>query len=96
MDDLIDCCIRLMNQPGITAPVNIANPGEFTMLELTELVLGKIGNPSKITHHPLPGDDLKQRQPDITLPKSALDWERQIARPDGLDSAIVYFRRIIG
>ena len=92
VDDLIDGFIRLMNHPGITGPVNIGNPGEFTMLELAELVLGKIGGPSKITHLPLPGDDPKQRQPDISLANSALGWEPKVALADGLDSTIAYFR----
>ncbi|MDB6079799.1 MAG: NAD-dependent dehydratase, partial [Akkermansiaceae bacterium] len=75
VSDLIEGFIRLMNQDAITGPVNIGNPGEFTMLQLAQLVLQKVGGPSKLTFHPLPGDDPKQRQPDITLARSELGWE---------------------
>jgi UDP-glucuronate decarboxylase len=95
VDDLIEGFIRLMNHPSITGPVNIGNPGEFTMLELAELVLRKIGGPSKITHLPLPGDDPKQRQPDISLAKSALGWEPTVPLEQGLDSTIGYFRDLL-
>jgi len=95
VDDLIEGFIRLMNHPSITGPVNIGNPGEFTMLELAELVLKKVGGPSKITHLPLPGDDPKQRQPDITLAKSELGWTPKVSLDAGLDSTIDYFRKLL-
>jgi UDP-glucuronate decarboxylase len=95
MDDLIEGFVRLMNHPSLTGPVNLGNPGEFTMLELAELVLRKIGGPSKIVHLPLPGDDPKQRQPDITLAKKELGWEPKVALEEGLDSAIGYFRKLL-
>ena len=66
VDDLIDGFVRLMNQEKTVGPVNIGNPGEFTMLELAELVLKKVGGKSKVTNLPLPADDPKQRRPDIS------------------------------
>lgn len=95
MDDLIEGFIRLMNHPNLTGPVNIGNPGEFTMLQLAELVLKKVGGPSKITFFPLPGDDPKQRQPDITLARKELGWEPTISLDQGLDATISYFRSLL-
>jgi UDP-glucuronate decarboxylase len=95
VDDLIEGFIRLMNHPSVTGPINIGNPGEFTMLELAELVLKKVGGPSKITFFPLPGDDPKQRQPDITLARKELGWEPKISLDQGLDSTIGYFRKLL-
>ena len=96
VDDLLDGLIRLMHTPeDFIGPVNIGNPGEFTMLELAELVLKKVGGPSKITFLPLPGDDPKQRQPDITLAKSELGWEPKVPLTDGLDATIAYFRKLL-
>lgn len=92
-DDLIDGFVRLMNHPSLIGPVNIGNPGEFTMLELAELVLKKVGGRSKISFHPLPGDDPKQRQPDISLAKSELGWEPKVTLEQGLDPTIDYFRK---
>lgn len=95
VDDLIEGFIRLMNHPSLTGPVNIGNPGEFTMLELAELVLKKIGGPSKISFLPLPADDPRQRQPDITLASSELGWKPKVSLEDGLDPTIDYFRRAL-
>lgn len=95
VDDLIEGFVRLMEHPSMTTPVNIGNPGEFTMLELAELVLKKIGGKSKLTHLPLPGDDPKQRRPDITVAKSELDWQPTVALEDGLDRTIEYFRELL-
>ncbi len=95
VDDLIEGFVRLMNADGITGPVNIGNPGEFTMLELAELVLKKVGGSSKITHLPLPGDDPKQRQPDISLAKEKLGWEPTVKLEDGLDKTIGFFRDVV-
>ena len=77
VDDLIEGFVRLMNQDKTVGPVNIGNPGEFTMLELAELVLKKVGGKSKITNLPLPSDDPKQRRPDITLAKDVLVGNRR-------------------
>ncbi len=95
VDDLIEGFVRLMNTEGVTGPVNIGNPGEFTMLQLADLVLKKVGGPSKITHLPLPGDDPKQRRPDITIAKRDLGWEPTISLDNGLDSTIEYFRKLL-
>ena len=96
VDDLIDGMLRLMDSPAdLTGPVNVGNPGEFTMLELAETVLRLVGSKSKLTFHPLPADDPKQRQPDITLAKSALGWEPKICLEDGLKETVVYFRRLL-
>lgn len=95
VDDLIEGFIRLMNHPSQTGPVNIGNPGEFTMLQLAEQVLKKVGGPSKITFHPLPGDDPKQRRPDITLAKKDLGWEPTVSLDKGLDATIDYFRTLL-
>ena len=92
VDDLIEGLIRLMNQTDQTGPINIGNPGEFTILGLAEQVLEKTQSKSKITFHPLPGDDPLQRQPDIALAKEALDWEPTIALDEGLQKTIKYFK----
>jgi UDP-glucuronate decarboxylase len=96
VDDLIEGFIRLMESDGVTGPINIGNPGEFTMLQLAELVVKKIGGSSKITFHPLPADDPKQRCPDITLAKKHLGWEPKISLDEGLDRTISYFKSVVG
>jgi UDP-glucuronate decarboxylase len=95
VDDLIDGFVRLMNQEKTVGPVNIGNPGEFTMLELAELVLKKVGGKSKVTNLPLPADDPKQRRPDISLAKEALGWEPKVPLEEGLERTIAYFRQAI-
>ena len=95
VDDLIDGFVRLMNQEKTVGPVNIGNPGEFTMLELAELVLKKVGGKSKVTNLPLPADDPKQRRPDISLAKEVLGWEPRVPLEEGLDRTIAYFRQAI-
>ena len=92
VDDLVEGLIRLMNQSDQTGPINIGNPGEFTILELAEQVLKKTQSKSKITFHPLPGDDPLQRQPDITLAKNALNWRPLITLDEGLEKTINYFK----
>jgi UDP-glucuronate decarboxylase len=96
VDDLIEGFIRLMESDGVTGPINIGNPGEFTMLQLAELVVKKIGGSSKISFHPLPADDPKQRCPDITLAKKHLGWEPKISLEEGLDRTISYFKTVVG
>jgi UDP-glucuronate decarboxylase len=93
VDDLIEGFVRLMNAPDLTGPVNLGNPGEFTMLELAKKILSKVGGSSGLTFHDLPGDDPLQRQPDITLARTALEWEPKVALDEGLDRAIEYFRK---
>lgn len=95
VDDLIDGFIRLMNHPTQTGPVNIGNPGEFTMLQLAEQVLKKVGGKSKITFFPLPGDDPKQRRPDITLAQKDLGWQPTVELDQGLDRTIEYFDQLL-
>lgn len=96
VDDLIEGFCRLMNQDQVTGPINIGNPNEFTMLELAEKVIAKVGGSTKLTYHPLPSDDPKQRQPDITLAKNHLDWQPTISLDEGLDRTIAYFRDLLG
>lgn len=93
VDDLIDGMIRLMGSPAdFIGPVNIGNPGEFTMIELAEMVLRLVGGPSRIAFMPLPQDDPKQRQPDISLAKERLGWQPTVILEDGLKETIRYFR----
>jgi UDP-glucuronate decarboxylase len=97
VDDLIDAIVLMMqSRAGFTGPVNIGNPGEFTMLELAEKVLRLTGGKSKIIHQPLPQDDPKQRKPDIALAKSELRWEPKVALEDGLKETIAYFKALMG
>ncbi|MBK7107155.1 MAG: SDR family oxidoreductase [Ignavibacteriae bacterium] len=96
VDDLISGMIKLMNsRDGFTGPVNIGNPGEFTMLELAEKVLQLTDSKSKIVYKPLPQDDPMQRQPDITLAKKELNWEPKIKLEEGLIKTIDYFKTIV-
>jgi len=93
VDDLVEGMIRLMNSPvELTGPVNIGNPGEYTMLELAEAVLKLVGGKSKLVFEPLPSDDPKQRQPDISVAKQHLGWEPKVVLEDGLRETIAYFR----
>ncbi|MBQ1547634.1 MAG: SDR family oxidoreductase [Lachnospiraceae bacterium] len=93
VDDLIEGMIRLMNsRDGFTGPVNIGNPGEFTMKELAEKVIELTGSASKITYKELPSDDPKMRRPDITLAKKELEWEPKIPLEEGLKKTIEYFK----
>ncbi len=92
VDDLVDGFMRFMEQEKIVGPMNLGNPGEFTMLQLAELVLKKVGGKSKITHLPLPSDDPKQRRPDISLAKENLGWEPKIPLEQGIERTIAYFK----
>lgn len=96
VDDLIEGLVRLMGSPKeVTGPVNIGNPGEFTIRELAETVLRKVGGRSRLVMKPLPQDDPRQRRPDIALAKSALGWEPTIGLDEGLDRTIDYFRHFL-
>ncbi len=96
VDDLIEGMVRLMNsRDGFTGPVNIGNPGEFTMIELAEAVIRLTSSESKLVFLPLPQDDPLQRQPDITLAKKELDWEPTINLENGLKKTIEYFKSIV-
>ncbi|MBW7847599.1 MAG: SDR family oxidoreductase [Bacteroidales bacterium] len=93
VDDLVEGMIRMMaTGDDITGPVNIGNPGEFTMLELAEKVIRMTGTSSKIIHQPLPTDDPLQRRPDISLAKQLLDWEPKIMLDEGLKRTIEFFK----
>jgi UDP-glucuronate decarboxylase len=94
VDDLIEGMIRMMDQDLEIGPVNLGNPGEFTVLELAEIVLRLTGSRSKLTFKPLPQDDPARRRPDITKAKSVLGWEPKVALEDGLKETIAHFRRI--
>lgn len=95
VDDLIEGFVRFMNQDNEIGPVNLGNPGEFTMIELAQKVMATVGGDSKISHLPLPGDDPKQRQPDISLAKKVMDWEPQVRLEDGLIKTVEYFRELL-
>ncbi|MET0226466.1 MAG: UDP-glucuronic acid decarboxylase family protein [Dokdonella sp.] len=96
VDDLIDAMVRMMDtEADFTGPVNIGNPTEFTIRELAELVVRLVGGRSQLVFNPLPADDPRQRQPDITLARSALQWEPKIALEDGLRETIRYFRDLL-
>ena len=82
-------------EPGFTGPVNVGNPGEFTMLQLAELVLKHAGGRSKLTHLPAPEDDPRQRKPDIALAQAKLGWAPKVALEDGLKETIAYFRKAL-
>ena len=92
VDDLIEGFVRFMAQTGTVGPLNLGNPGEFTMLELAEQVLKLTKSKSKIIHKPLPADDPRQRRPDITLAKRVLQWEPKVQLAEGLKRTIAYFK----
>ncbi|WP_158812099.1 UDP-glucuronic acid decarboxylase family protein [Beijerinckia sp. L45] len=95
-DDLIEGFRRLMDSgPEITGPINLGNPGEFTMRQLAETILDLTGSTSSIVHEPLPMDDPRQRQPDITLAREKLGWEPTIALKAGLVRTIAYFEALL-
>jgi UDP-glucuronate decarboxylase len=97
VDDLIEGFIRLMASPSdLVGPVNLGNPGEFTIKELAELVIEMTGSKSKIKLLPLPPDDPKQRQPDIGLAKGRLRWEPKVRLREGLKPTIAYFENLLG
>ena len=96
VDDLIEGMVRLMNsRDGFTGPVNIGNPGEFTIKELAEIVIDLTRTDSKIVYEPLPSDDPTQRKPLIDLAKKELDWEPKIMLREGLEKTIKYFKDIL-
>ncbi len=96
VDDLIDGFLRLMDSSDdTTGPINIGNPGEFSMRELAEKVIAITGSKSEISYLPLPQDDPRQRRPDITLAKDVLGWQPTVALDQGLEKTIDYFRQIV-
>lgn len=96
VDDLVEGMIRMMNsREGFIGPVNLGNPGEFTMLELADMVIALTGSKSKIIYQPLPQDDPTQRKPVIDLAKKELDWEPKIVLEEGLKKSIAYFDGVL-
>jgi len=96
VDDLVEGLIRLMNsRPELTGPVNLGNPGEFTIKELAEKVIGMTGSRSKLVYRKLPQDDPTQRQPDITLAKTELGWQPRYSLDEGLKPTIEYFQKLL-
>lgn len=96
VDDLVECMVRFMASPAdFIGPMNMGNPGEFTIRQLAEQVVEMTGSRSKIVCEPLPSDDPKQRRPDISLAKQMLDWEPRIALKEGLGKTIAYFDEML-
>ena len=96
VDDLIEGFCRLMaTEPGFTGPVNLGNPGEFTIRQLAEAVIRLTGAGSKLVFKPLPTDDPMQRQPDISLARSKLGWEPKVQLEEGLGRTIEYFETLL-
>jgi UDP-glucuronate decarboxylase len=84
-----------MNKEGFVGPVNIGNPGEFTIKELAEMVVRLTGSSGKIVYKNIPADDPKQRKPDISLAKKELDWQPDIKLEEGLQKTIEYFKKTL-
>jgi UDP-glucuronate decarboxylase len=96
VNDLIEAIVRMMETPlDVTGPINIGNPHEFTIRELAELIIEMTGTKSKIRFEPLPSDDPRQRQPDISVAKSLLKWEPKTQLREGLTNTIDYFENIL-
>lgn len=96
VDDLIEGMVKTMDlNDGVVGPINLGNPNEITILELAEKIIGLVGGTSKLVHEPLPGDDPKQRKPDISLAKSTLNWEPKVSLDDGLARTISYFKHLL-
>lgn len=96
VEDLIDGMVRMMNsREGFSGPVNLGNPGEFTVKQLAQLVISLTGSSSKLVYLPLPADDPAQRRPVIELAKKELDWEPSIKLEEGLKKTIEYFKTVI-
>lgn len=97
VDDLIEGFVRMMNSPSdLIGPINLGNPSEFTVCELAEKVLHFTGSKSKLIFTPLPQDDPKQRQPNISLAQEKLSWEPKVSLEDGLKETIAYFKKTLG
>lgn len=92
VDDLVKGLISMMNQDKHTGPINIGNPTEISVRDLAENIVALTGSSSKIVYKPLPEDDPRQRQPDISLAKKTLDWEPHVSLEEGLGKTIEYFR----
>jgi UDP-glucuronate decarboxylase len=96
VDDLVDAMLRMMEtEKGFAGPINLGNPGEFSIAELAEKVVSLVGSKSKLVYKPLPQDDPKQRKPDISLARAKLGWEPKVNLADGLKETIAYFKRLL-
>ena len=96
VDDLIDAFVLLMDsEDGFTGPVNLGNPGEFTIKELAEIIVDLTNSKSELVYKPLPSDDPMQRQPDISLAKEKLNWEPRVSLKEGLEKTIPYFDHVL-
>ena len=96
VDDLIDAMMKMMDSPeGFTGPVNVGNPGEFTIIELAQLVIRLTGARSRLVFRPLPQDDPRQRKPDIALARRELEWEPRVDLETGIGRTIEYFRELL-
>jgi UDP-glucuronate decarboxylase len=94
VDDLVEGMVKMMGVSAeITGPINLGNPQEITILTLAEKIISLVGGRSRLRYEPLPADDPRQRQPDITLARSTLDWEPRVSLDDGLQRTVEYFRR---
>ena len=97
VDDLVDGFVRFMaTSADVSGPINVGNPGEFTMLQLAQQVIDLTGSPSKIVHKPLPQDDPRQRRPDISLANEVLGWQPKVGLREGLQKTISYFDAQLG
>jgi UDP-glucuronate decarboxylase len=96
VDDLVEGFVRFMaTSDDVTGPINLGNTGEFTVAELAEKVIAKVGGPSRIVYRDLPSDDPKVRKPDITKARAVLGWEAKVALDEGLDKTIAYFAKVV-
>lgn len=95
VDDMVRGLVAMMESDDWTGPVNLGNPGEFTIKELAEIIVQKIGGQSRTVYKPLPQDDPKQRRPDIRLAKDRLNWEPTVMLDEGLDKTIEYFKTVV-
>lgn len=96
MDDLVDGFLAMMaSHDELVGPMNLGNPYEFTMLELASLVISVTGSGSELVYQPLPQDDPRQRQPNISLANRELGWAPSIALEDGLERTVRYFRSVL-
>jgi len=93
VDDLVEGMVRMMDSENFTGPVNLGNPEEYTILEFAQKIIAMTGSKSKIAYRPLPSDDPRQRQPDITLAGQKLGWKPVVSVTDGLTRTIEYFRK---
>jgi len=96
VSDLVEGMLRMFRNPSFTGPVNLGNPGEFTILELAEMVIRMTGSSSRLVHRPLPQDDPTRRKPDISLAQHTLGWSPTIPLEQGIDQTIAYFRQVLG